>query len=227
MRSNLFVVLAALATGAAGCASSARQVDPIDTANASADEARPLAADVSAAPLSERELAVLRRAPAASQLGGGSGLAAEVTSPARWDRYLAGDTMALSASERRGLILFARAGCASCHDGLAVGGQKYRKLGEAIALRTLSDSGRYTATSDPADLFVFKVASLRNVQLKPPYLHDGSVKTLGQAVRLMSRHQLGVDLTEDQVSDIRAYLTSLTGRVPSVAVGQHSSGETR
>lgn len=226
MRSNLFLVLAALATGAAGCSSSARQVDPIDTANATGDDAHALAADISARPLSEHELAVLRRAPSVLPATT-SGLAAEVMSPARWDRYLAGDTTVLSASERRGLILFTRAGCASCHDGLEVGGEKYRKLGETIALRSLSDSGRFSATADPADLFVFKVASLRNVELKPPYLHDGSVKTLGQAVRLMSRHQLGVDLTEDQVSDIRAYLASLTGRVPLVAPRQHPSGGTQ
>ena len=225
MRSKLFVVLAALATGA-GCASNTRQVDPIDTANAIGDDARPLPADLSAAPVSERDLTALRRPPAVLPVSDVSGLTAEVMSPARWDRYLSGDTTALSAAERRGLVLFTRAGCASCHDGLTIGGQKYRKLGEAIALRTLSDSGRYSATSDPADLFVFKVASLRNVELTPPYLHDGSIKTLGQTVRLMSRHQLGVDLTEDQVSDIRAYLTTLTGRVP-FAVGQHPSGGTQ
>jgi cytochrome c peroxidase len=74
-------------------------------------------------------------------------------------------------------------------------------------------------------LFVFKVASLRNVQLTPPYLHDGSIKQLGQAVRLMGRHQLGVDLTEDQVSDIRAYLASLTGRMPLVAADRAPGGD--
>lgn len=220
MRSKLFVVLAALATGAAGCASSARQVDPIDSANSTGDAAGALPPNVSAAPLAERELAVFRRTPSVLPSAVFSGIAADVNSPARWDKFLAGDSEALTASERRGLVLFARVGCASCHDGLDIGGDKYRKLGEAIALRSLSDSGRFTATSDPADLFVFKVASLRNVQLTPPYLHDGSVKALGQAVRLMSRHQLGVDLTEDQVADIRAYLASLTGRVP-LAGGTH------
>jgi cytochrome c peroxidase len=213
MRSNLLLVMAALATGAAACSSGARQVDQIDTANAARDEARSLAA-VSISPLSESELAVLRRPPSVIPAAQPSGLDADITARSRWDAFLAGDTTALTASERRGLVLFARSGCTTCHDGLAVGGQKYRKLGESIALRSLTDSGRYTATHDPADLFVFKVASLRNVQLKPPYLHDGSIKTLGEAVRLMSRHQLGVDLTEDQVSDIRAYLSSLTGRVP-------------
>lgn len=215
MRSNLFLVLAALATGAAGCTSSVKQVDAIDPANATGDETRSLATDVSTLPLTAHELAVLRRSPAMMPAADPSGVAGQITAPARWDAFLAGDTTALYGAERRGLILFTRAGCVSCHDGLRVGGQEYRKLGAAIPLRTLADSGRFTATRDPADLFVFKVASLRNVQLTPPYLHDGSVKKLGQAVRLMSRHQLGVDLTENQVNDIRAYLTSLTGRVPS------------
>jgi hypothetical protein len=224
MRSNLLLVMAALATTAAGCASSARPVDTIDTANAIGDEAHALPADISTVPLSSRELTALRRSPM-MQVADRAGLAGQITSPARWDEYLGGDTLALSAAERRGLILFTRAGCASCHDALSVGGQEYRRLGEAIALRTLTDSGRYVATRDPADLFVFKVASLRNVQLTPPYLHDGSIKQLGQAVRLMGRHQLGVDLTEDQVSDIRAYLASLTGRVPLVAADRAPGGD--
>lgn len=219
MRSNLLLVMAALATGAVGCSSSARQVDVVDTANATADEAHALAADISAAPLSTRELAVLRRLPISMQVADPSGLSRQITTPARWDAYLAGDTTMLSGAERRGLVLFTRGGCVSCHDGLGVGGQEYRRLGEAIALRTLTDSGRFTATRDPADLFVYKVASLRNVQLTPPYLHDGSIKTLGQTVRLMGRHQLGVDFTEDQVADIRAYLNSLTGRLPFGGAG--------
>jgi mono/diheme cytochrome c family protein len=213
MRSNLFVVMAALAAGATGCSSDAPQANLIDTANATGDDARVVGAAVIAAPLSQAELAVLRR-PSSVMPVDPTGLAGQVMIPARWDTYLAGDTAALTGAERRGLVLFTRAGCATCHDGLSLGGQKYRKLGESIALRTLADSGRFSATRDPADLFVFKVASLRNVQLTPPYLHDGSIRSLGQAVRLMGRHQLGVDLTEDQVTDIRAYLASLTGRVP-------------
>lgn len=212
MRYKHFLAIATVATAAAACVSSPKQAATIDTASAIGDQFHGLAA-VSASPLSEGELAVLRRPPSVIPAVD-PGFAGQLTARARWDAYLAGDTSALTSAERRGLILFTRAGCASCHDGLELGGQKYRKLGESVALTTLSDSGRFLITNDPADLFVFKVASLRNVQLRPPYLHDGSVKTLGQAVRLMSRHQLGVDLTEDQVSDIRAYLASLTGRVP-------------
>ena len=217
MRSRYVRAIVAVATTAAACVSSPKQATTIDATSASGDSIQGLA--VSAAPLSERELAVLRRPPSVIPVVDPA-FAGQVSARARWDTYLAGDTSALSSAERRGLILFARAGCASCHDGLELGGQKYRKLGEAVALTTLADSGRFAITNDPADLFVFKVASLRNVQLTPPYLHDGSMKTLGQTVRLMSRHQLGVDLTEDQVSDIRAYLNSLTGRVPFAGAGQ-------
>lgn len=218
MRSNLFLVLAALATGAVGCASRASHIDANDAASATSDEARSLPADVGDVPLSNRELAALRRTTPMMQVGSDpAGIGGQITAQSRWDTYLAGDTTALMTAERRGLVLFTRAGCVTCHEGLEVGGQEYRKLGAEIPLRTLSDSGRYAATKDPADLFVYKVASLRNVQLTPPYLHDGSVKQLGEAVRLMGRHQLGVDLTEDQVRDIRAYLASLTGRVPVAA----------
>jgi cytochrome c peroxidase len=215
MRSKLILVLAALSTGTVGCASRASHIDANDAAIAASDETRSLPADIGAVPLTSRELAALRRtSPMMQVAGSAAGIDSEITAPSRWDTYLAGDTTALYTAERRGLVLFARAGCVTCHDGLEVGGQEYRKLGAEIPLRTLNDSGRFSATKDPADLFVYKVASLRNVQLTPPYLHDGSVKKLGEAVRLMSRHQLGVDLTEDQVSDIRAYLASLTGRVP-------------
>ena len=124
MRSNPFLVMAALATTAAGCSSSARPVDTIDTANAIGDETHPLAADIGTVPLSSRELAALRRAPL-MQVGDPGGLATHITAPARWDEYLGCDTLALSPAERRGLVLFTRAGCASCHDALSVGGQEY------------------------------------------------------------------------------------------------------
>ena len=214
MRSRLFLAMTALATVGAGCASSAKQTETIDTTSAAGEVGLSVPAGASAATLSRRDVAVFRRPPAQTPVAYPAGVAALITAPARWDAYLAGDTAALSAAEQRGLVLFVRDGCSTCHDGLSLGGQMYRKLGEAIPLRTLTDSGRFSITGDPTDLSAFKVASLRNVQLTPPYLHDGSVKALGEAVRLMSRHQLGVDLTEDQVSDIRAYLTSLTGRLP-------------
>src|SRR2546423_1717985 len=77
------------------------------------------------------------------------------------------------------------------------------------------DKGRAEVTKDPADLYVFKVASLRNVAMTPPYFHDGSVATLPEAVRVMARVQLARTLTDREVTDIVAFLESLTGPLPA------------
>lgn len=137
-----------------------------------------------------------------------------LVTPSRWDRYLKGDSAALTAAERRGLRTFVATGCATCHNGAYVGGRTYQKLGLRAAWAT-ADSGRFTVTKRPADLRVFKVAGLRNVEKTGPYFHDGSVPTLGDAVGLMAYHQLGRELTPRQVEDIVAWLATLTGELPA------------
>ena len=77
------------------------------------------------------------------------------------------------------------------------------------------DKGRFDVTKDPADLYVFKVPSLRNVAMTPPYFHDGSVATLPEAVRVMARVQLGRTLTDEQINRIVTFLESLTGKLPA------------
>jgi cytochrome c peroxidase len=66
-------------------------------------------------------------------------------------------------------------------------------------------------TSDPADKFVFKVPSLRNIALTSPYFHDGSAKTLKDAVKVMGRYQLGRMLSDEDVELLVAFLNTLTG----------------
>jgi cytochrome c peroxidase len=143
-----------------------------------------------------------------------------LVTPSRWDRYLAGDSTALSADEQRGLTTFVHVGCASCHNGPYVGGGTFMKLGRASPWPTSTDSGRYKITHDTADLFVFKVPSLRNVEKTAPYFHDGSVGSLDEAIRLMGRHQLGVELTNAQVHDIHAWLGALTGTLPAAYIAE-------
>jgi cytochrome c peroxidase len=77
------------------------------------------------------------------------------------------------------------------------------------------DKGRFHDTKDEADAFMFKVQQLRNVAVTPPYFHDGSVATLPEAVRIMAKLQLGRDLSAADVSDIVAFLETLTGEVPA------------
>ena len=62
---------------------------------------------------------------------------------------------------------------------------------------------------------MFKVPTLRNVRETAPYFHDGSVPALDQAVRMMGKHQLGLNLEEREVSAIVEWLGSLTGRIPT------------
>jgi len=77
------------------------------------------------------------------------------------------------------------------------------------------DKGRFDVTKDPDDLYVFRVASLRNVAKTPPYFHDGSVATLPEAVKVMARIQLGATLNDAETRDIVAFLESLTGELPA------------
>ncbi|MBY0578051.1 MAG: hypothetical protein K2P57_03295 [Burkholderiales bacterium] len=76
------------------------------------------------------------------------------------------------------------------------------------------DKGRSDVTKDDGDLYVFKVSSLRNVAMTPPYFHDGSIATLPEAVKVMGRVQLGKAFSDGDVSKIVAFLKSLTGPLP-------------
>jgi cytochrome c peroxidase len=141
------------------------------------------------------------------------------TPNSRFDRYLRGETHALTAWERQGYLLFKSFGCASCHQGMNVGGNMYQKLGVMapyFADRghiTKADRGCFNVTGDPQDMYMFKVPSLRNVELTPPYFHDGSAATLPDAVRMMAKYQLGRHLTDQEVDSIVEFLKTLTGEL--------------
>ena len=137
-----------------------------------------------------------------------------LVTPARWDRYLRGDTHALNAQEKAGAKLFANLGCIVCHTGPYVGGSMFERLGARVPWPNGSDRGRRQVTGLAADDMVFKVPSLRNVAMTAPYFHDGSAQTLNSAVRLMALHQLGVELEDDEANDLEAWLGALTGDIP-------------
>jgi len=137
--------------------------------------------------------------------------------PSRFDKFLQGDAGALSPTEQQGLATFMETGCATCHTGAAVGGRMLYKLGVVHPYPT-NDAGRSLVTENPADRYFFKVASLRNVKETAPYFHDGKVKTLEEAVRLMAHDQLGKELTDAQLAAIMAFLGSLTAPLPTDAI---------
>lgn len=141
-----------------------------------------------------------------------------LTTPnSRYDRYLEGDHTSLSGKEVKGKNLFYRFGCIACHNGIAIGGNMYQKIG--VFFPYYSDKnqlGRYNVTQRERDRYVFKVPSLRNVALTAPYMHDGKAATLRQAVILMGTHQLGIVLKEHEIEEIVAFLKTLTGNTPYI-----------
>jgi cytochrome c peroxidase len=142
-----------------------------------------------------------------------------LVTPSRFDDYLKGNVDALSAGERAGLAKFIEVGCIACHNGPGVGGGMYQKFGVLedywkVTGSNPIDKGRAEVTNNEADLYMFKVPSLRNVAMTPPYFHDGSVATLPEAVRVMARVQLGAKFEDKDVGDIVAFLASLTGPLP-------------
>ncbi len=144
----------------------------------------------------------------------------QLTTPGRWDAYLKGDDKALTDEEKAGLALFLDTGCMACHNGAALGGGSYQKLGAVKPWPNLKDNGRYDATKDEADKFKFKVPSLRNIAQTGPYFHDGSVQTLEEAVKLMATHQLGRDLDDAKVKSLVTWLKALNGEAPKELTAQ-------
>ena len=141
-----------------------------------------------------------------------------LVTPSRWDRYLAGDHAALTAHEIAGLQLFTDLGCITCHTGEFVGGSTFQKAGVVEDWPNQADQGRFEVTNQPTDKMIFKVPSLRNVAKTAPYFHDGSAKTLEEAVTLMGRYQLGETLGNKDVDAITAWLSALTGDLPEAYI---------
>ena len=132
--------------------------------------------------------------------------------PSRFDDFMNGDTAALSEIEQRGLRVFMKVDCKSCHDGVLLGGETYEPLGKEHPYENQTDQGMYDLTKDEDDRMVFKVSQLRNIALTAPYFHDGKIKTLDDAVRKMAKLQLDEELSDQQVSDIISFLKVLTDK---------------
>uniref|UniRef100_Q3ARC6 Cytochrome c551 peroxidase n=1 Tax=Chlorobium chlorochromatii (strain CaD3) TaxID=340177 RepID=Q3ARC6_CHLCH len=144
-----------------------------------------------------------------------------VTPNSRFDKWLKGDDAALTAEELAGYQLFKSSGCTACHNGVALGGNSFQKMGVVQPYRSTNKAaGRFAVTKDNADRFAFKVPTLRNVELTYPYFHDGAAPTLAKAVEIMGQVQLGRTFTPEENGSIVAFLKTLTGDQPSFSLPQ-------
>jgi cytochrome c peroxidase len=141
-----------------------------------------------------------------------------LTTPnSRFDKWLKGDAKAITSEELKGYQLFKDSGCVACHNGEAVGGNSFQKMGVFEPYKTNSpEIGRAGVTKEDADRFFFKVPTLRNVEQTYPYFHDGAAQTLEEAVDLMGRLQLAKKFTPEETAQIVAFLKTLTGEQPKL-----------
>ena len=142
-----------------------------------------------------------------------------VTPNSPFDQFLKGDEDALDETQKEGYRLFKLTGCAGCHNGPAVGGQAYQKMGSFNRFETENPSiGRQAVTGSRSDRLRFKVPSLRNIELTYPYFHDGSIWNLEKAVDTMAWVQLNRKFSRTGNAKVVAFLKSLTGELPQIVM---------
>jgi len=143
-----------------------------------------------------------------------------ITPDAPFDRWLKGDDKALTDGQKQGLKIFVEKGCSSCHNGINIGGGMYAPFGvvqkPGWEFLPPDDRGRFVVTKTVSDDYVFRVPTLRNIELTAPYFHSGHAWDLKQAVAVMGVSQLGQKLSESEIDQVTEFLKSLTGRQPQV-----------
>ncbi len=138
-----------------------------------------------------------------------------VTPNSRFDKWLLGDETALNTKEVAGYELFKASGCANCHNGPALGGSMFMKFGLVKPYETENQAtGRFGVTGNEFEKGVFKVPTLRNIELTYPYFHDGAVKSLHNAVAIMGETQLGRTFSSQEIDQLVAFMLTLTGDQP-------------
>lgn len=140
-----------------------------------------------------------------------------------YDRYLAGQTDAMSGAAVRGMGLFLGKGrCITCHVGQNFSDEKYHNLGVGMD-REKPDLGRYEISKQESDKGAFKTPGLRNIAEQAPYMHDGSERTLRQVMDLYNRGGVKnqwlspliqpLNLDDREIDDLVAFMHALTGTV--------------
>lgn len=162
-----------------------------------------------------------------------------------YDRFLDGDNDAINKTAKKGLANFINFGCKGCHTGKSVGGQSIQKFplrdynslldltntfnedikGRSVSQVSLNFHMHHPFPFDNIGGFMgkngqqlFRVPILRNVTKTSPYFHNGSVKKLRDAIHIMAKHQLGMNITDTQTDEIVAFLKTLEGNVVHYSV---------
>ena len=119
----------------------------------------------------------------------------------------------MSPLEKKGYLYFKEFGYIPCHNGINMERNSFQQIGSIIPYKEKLDYDRYHLTKD---IGVYKVPTLRNITLIAPYFHNGSAKTLKEAVNKMSYHNLGFKLPTNAQEAIITFFHTLTGKKPRI-----------
>ena len=160
-------------------------------------------------------------------------LRALMTPDSPFDRFIKGDKNAISKKAQRGIQIFNDTGCLACHFGvnfagpapgpaMGIGDGFYELFPNTLGSeydkshKLVDDLGRFEFSREPHEKYMWRVPPLRNIELTAPYFHNGSAKTLEEAVVIMAKTQTDKVLTKDEIEAVVEFLKSLTGKKPSI-----------
>jgi len=133
-----------------------------------------------------------------------------LVTPSKYDDFLNGDDSALNKSEKEGLATFIDKGCATCHGGVALGGDM--QPFEVVKKYKFAKVGDFSGDKNG----MVKAPTLRNIQETAPYFHNGQIWSLKEAIKEMGSIQLGVAINDKETKNIEQFLKALTGRKPKI-----------
>ncbi|RXJ84846.1 cytochrome-c peroxidase [Arcobacter sp. CECT 8985] len=134
--------------------------------------------------------------------------------PSRFDSFLNGKENALTKEEKKGLNTFIDKGCASCHNGIALGGTM--QPFQVAAKYSFAKVGDFKGDKNG----LVKTPTLRNITETAPYFHNGQIWSLSKAVKEMGSTQLGIKINDKQANEIVTFLKSLKGDKPKIVYPQ-------
>lgn len=156
-----------------------------------------------------------------------------MTPDSPFDQFIKGDKKAISAKAQEGIKIFNNTGCLACHFGVNFAGPapgpamgpgdgfyelfpNNRGTRYDASHHLTDDLGRFEFSNDSGEKYMWRVPPLRNIALTAPYFHNGSAKTLREAVKIMAKTQTNKFLTREQLDAVVAFLNSLTGKTPVI-----------
>jgi cytochrome c peroxidase len=133
-----------------------------------------------------------------------------LVTPSRYDDFLNGNDKALTAEEKEGLKVFIDKGCASCHNGVGLGGTM--RPFPAVGTYKYANIGDFKGDKNG----LVKTPTLRNILQTRPYFHNGAVWDIKEAIKIMGETQLGVKISDEEAEKIKTFFGALTGKKPEI-----------